>query len=85
MQTEPFLDEMNASKMFKESKFTNLDPFITDHGLLQVCEKLRNEKLPADERHPVIIPVKHHIPLLLVRHGHKQTKHQGRQFTSGAV
>lgn len=86
---EAFLDEMECIKLnkrlSKESKITNLDPFIDDHGLLQVGGRLRNARLPADERHPVIIPGKHHISLLLVRHFHKQTKHQGRHFTSGAV
>lgn len=72
-------------RLSKESKITNLDPFIDEHGLLRVGGRLRNARLPADERHPVIIPGKHHISLLLVRHFHKQTKHQGRHFTSGAV
>lgn len=89
VQTEAFLDEMECIKLnkrlSKESKITNLDPFIDDHGLLRVGGRLRNARLPADERHPVIIPGKHHISLLLVRHFHKQTKHQGRHFTSGAV
>lgn len=89
VQTEAFLDEMECIKLnkrlSKESKITNLDPFIDDHGLLRVGGRLRNARLPADERHPVIIPGKHHISLLLVRHFHKQTKHQGQHFTSGAV
>lgn len=89
VQTKAFLDEMECIKLnkrlSKESKITNLDPFMDDHGLLRVGGRLRNARLPADERHPVIIPGKHHISLLLVRHFHKQTKHQGRHFTSGAV
>lgn len=89
VQTETFLDEMECIKLnkrlSKESKITNLDPFIDDHGLLRVGGRLRNARLQADERHPVIIPGKHHIALLLVQHLHKQTKHQGRHFTFGAV
>lgn len=89
VQTEAFLDEMECIKLnkglSKERKTTNLDPFIDDHGLLRVGRKVHNARLPADERHPVIIPGKDYKSLLLVRHFNKQTKHQGRHFTSGAV
>lgn len=64
VQTKTFLDEMECIKLnkrlSKESKITNLDPFIDDHGLLRVGGRLRNARLPADERHSVIIPGKHH-------------------------
>lgn len=70
VQTKTFLDEIECirlnKRLSKESKITNLDPFVDDHGLLRVGGRLRNARLPTDERHPVIIPGKHHISLLLV-------------------
>ncbi|XP_070206448.1 uncharacterized protein [Littorina saxatilis] len=35
--------------------------------------------------HPVVLPKNHHVSTLLVRHYHKNVKHQGRHFTEGAL
>ncbi|XP_061191716.1 uncharacterized protein LOC133199932 [Saccostrea echinata] len=87
-QSEMFPEEIECirlhKKLPKESKIANFDPFIDEYGLMRVGGRLRHAKIPADERHPVIIPGKHHIALLLIRHFHEKIK-QGRHFTTGAI
>lgn len=41
--------------------------------------------LPDQEKHPLIIPPKHHIAKLLDEHYHYQVAHQGRHLTAGAI
>lgn len=62
-----------------------LDPFIDDDGLLKIGGRLRNSELSGKEKHPIVIPGRHHVGLLLLRHFHEVVKHQGRHFTEGAV
>ncbi|KAI3366456.1 hypothetical protein L3Q82_000591 [Scortum barcoo] len=69
----------------KNSPLYNLDPFVDAHGLLRVGGRLHNSSLDQDEKTPLIIPGKHHIAALLIRHYHEQIHHQPRHFTEGAV
>lgn len=41
--------------------------------------------LTADETHPILLPSKHHVTQLIIRHFHSQIRHQGRPFTEGAI
>lgn len=46
----------------------------------------KQEKIPkSSEKSPLIIPGKHHIAALLIRHHHEHIHHQGHHFTEGAV
>ena len=67
------------------STLLSLDPFIDDEGLLRVGGRLRQSSLPLEEKHPFILPAKHHVTQLLMRHFHESVRHQGRVFTEGAI
>lgn len=41
-------------------------------------------QLAPEESQPIIIPGKHHVTSLLIRHYHKQVCYQGRHLTEGA-
>lgn len=69
----------------KKSPLRRLDPFIDGNGLVRVGGRLRRGDLPEEEKHPVIIPSRHHVATLLIRYYHEQVQHQGRHFTEGAV
>uniref|UniRef100_G3NQ66 Uncharacterized protein n=1 Tax=Gasterosteus aculeatus TaxID=69293 RepID=G3NQ66_GASAC len=69
----------------KGSPLKNLDPFIDALGLLRVGGRLHNANLVQSEKTPVIIPGKHQVATLLIKHHHEQIYHQGRLFTEGAV
>ena len=69
----------------KDSPLKALDPFIDADGLLRVGGCIREAELQPDEKSPLIIPGKHHIATLLVRHHHQKMQHQGRLFAEGAL
>ena len=69
----------------KKSDLRSLDPFLDDQGILRVGGRLRRSSLNFPEKHPIILPKRHHLSHLLVRHQHEKVHHQGRQITHGSV
>ncbi|MES9882784.1 MAG: hypothetical protein ABW185_18100 [Sedimenticola sp.] len=69
----------------RDSQLLSLNPVIDKNGLLCVGGRLNRADLSVTERNPVIIPSKHHLGTLLIRHHHEKVEHQGRHFTEGAV
>ena len=72
-------------RMLKKSNLYHLDPFTDGDGILRVGGRLRRAELEYGEKHPALLPKEHHVSRLIVRHYHKQTHHQGRQITHGAI
>ncbi|KAM3938230.1 uncharacterized protein RB166_011994 [Leptodactylus fuscus] len=68
-----------------KSPIAHLNPVMDSFGLLRVGGRLNQAKIVASEQHPCIIPSKHHITDLLIRHFHEKTEHQGRQITEGKL
>ncbi|KAI7811190.1 hypothetical protein IRJ41_011514 [Triplophysa rosa] len=69
----------------KTSPLWTLNPFIDSDGLLRVGGRTSLADFPYDEKHPLILPKKHHVSNLLVRHYHQGVVHQGRHLTEGAL
>lgn len=69
----------------KTSGLKTLNPFIDQDGLLRIGGRLKHAPIEQREKHPIIIPGKSHIALLLTRHFHERVRHQGRLFTEGAI
>ncbi|XP_031565069.1 uncharacterized protein LOC116300350 [Actinia tenebrosa] len=85
VQTTCFSDELSELKRKGEVKKTipvaDLRPLEVD-GVLCVGGKLQAaENLSFDERHPMILPKRHHLSELIVRHFHEVTAHGGREQT----
>ncbi|XP_028412002.1 uncharacterized protein LOC114534734 [Dendronephthya gigantea] len=73
-------------RTLRRSNLAGLDPFLDQKGILRVGGRLNRSSLTFEEKHPVLLPKKHHVTQLLLRHYHeKVTHHQGRQITHGAV
>ena len=72
-------------RALKSSTLCRLDPFIDSNGILRVGGRLRHATLEYGEKHPVLLPKKHHIADLVTRHYHRRVHHQGRQITHGAI
>lgn len=53
----------------KSSSIVKLDPELRD-GLLCVGGRLRHAPIEEEQRHPVILPKKHHVVDLIIRHYH---------------
>lgn len=88
VQRDSYPDEYAALQANKEvsnsSTILNLDPYISD-GLLRVGGRLRHASIEPDVKNPIILPKQSHVTKLLVKHHHIKVKHQGRQFTEGAI
>lgn len=51
---------------------------------MRVGGRIGQSDLSIEDLHPIIIPGRHHLATLLLRHYHKTVKRQGRHFTEGA-
>ncbi len=88
IQRDTYPDEYVALQANKEisslSSILNLDPYISN-GLLKVGGRLRHTSIKPEVKNPVILSNQSHVTKLLVEHHHMGVKHQGRQFTEGAI
>ena len=89
VQHELYAEELKSiasdQSLPPRSSLLKLHPFIDSNGLLRVGGRIAQSKLATEETNPIIIPGRHHLTNLLVRHHHEAVKHQGRHFTEGAV
>nr|XP_054775475.1 uncharacterized protein LOC129283919 [Lytechinus pictus] len=84
VQSHAFLEELSVirdsgnsvPKVTKGSRLYKLDAVYQD-GLLRVGGRLRHAMIPSEAKHQVILPKKHHVTSLLVRHIHHRVGHQG--------
>ena len=74
-------DDKSKKSLAKKSSLYRLDPLIDEHGILRVGGRIRCSDLSYHMKHPIILPRNGHITMLLVRHHHEKTKHQGRGMT----
>ncbi|XP_054863943.1 uncharacterized protein LOC129348185 [Amphiprion ocellaris] len=74
-----------GEQISKPSPLWTLNPFTDSSGLLRVGGRTSLADLPYDEKYPLILPKKHHVSTLLVRHYHQAVAHQGRHLTEGAL
>lgn len=74
-----------GQEVSKKSPLWRLNPVIDQEGLLRIGGRLFSADLPDDEKHPYILPKKHHESTLLVRHYHEEVAHQGHHLTEGAL
>ncbi|XP_076165212.1 uncharacterized protein LOC143145582 [Ptiloglossa arizonensis] len=66
-------------------KLRTLNPFIDDDGILRVGGRITHAITAHDKRHPVILPVKHHLTTLIIRQKHPRHNHTGVTGTLNAV
>ena len=64
---------------------SSLAPFLDSNGIIRVGGRLQNAQLPSNVRHAILLPQKHHLSVLIIRHYHLQIKHQGRTTTLAAI
>lgn len=89
VQQDAYKDEIHNLSLKREvsraSPLRKLNPTLDKDGLLRVGGRLSHVLTVCDERHPIIIPAKSHVAVLLVRHFHERVKHQGCLFTEGSI
>ena len=88
-QRESYPEEIqclqNNKPLSNSSYIRALRPFLDDNGLIRVGGRLERAQVPYEEKHPILLPGRHHMSLLLARHFHEKVFHQGRQFTEGSI
>ena len=89
VQAEVFQEELfslqQSKCVSKRSSLVHLSPFLDEYGILRVGGRLKRVSIPLHEKHPIIIPRNSHIAVLIIRHYHEMVKHQGCNFTEGAI
>lgn len=68
----------------KSSSIAKLDPELRD-DLLCVGGRLRHAPIEQEQRHPVILPKKHHVVDLIVRHFHLLSGHSGQEYVLSLI
>ena len=72
-------DLLMKRKLILKGNLASLNPFLDDQQIMRVGGRLRNSNLPFNQKHPMILPKKHNVVELLIRHAHKLTLHGGNQ------
>ena len=67
------------------SSLYRLDPYLDNDGIIRVGGCLSNSNLATELKNPIILPRKHHITQIIIRHFHERTKHQGRRMTINEI
>jgi hypothetical protein len=69
----------------KHSPLAKLDPFLDDDGLIRVGGRLKESELDFCEKHPLILPKKSHVTMLVIRECHEKVVHQGKGLTVSEI
>ena len=71
--------------LLQDEKFTmwktQLGLYLDDLGLWRCKGRLSNAELPMDDKHPILLPSKHHITILVAQDCHKHVMHGGIKET----
>lgn len=74
------LHNINHGKLAQIPIMRQLNPFIDDSGILRMNGRVGNADI-LEQKTAIILPPKHHLTLLIIRHAHEQVKHGGVQMT----
>lgn len=79
VQTEAFPQELrclqNHQELSKKSPLVSLKPFLDTDRLIRVGGRLEHAELPHSQKHPIVLPAKHHVTSLIMRDKHEQAQH----------
>ena len=68
----------------RKSDLKKLNPMMKD-GLMRVGGRLQHAPVNYEAKHPIILPNKHHITSLIIRHHHESVGHSGCDFVLSSV
>lgn len=69
-----------SKSIHKNSNILSLDPFIDKDGLIRVGGRLKHSSLTFEQKHPILLPGKHILTKLLIKHEHHKCLHAGSQL-----
>ena len=71
------LSSEEEGKIPSSSHLRSLDPILED-GVLKVGGRIRRARISHSMKHPIIMPKRHHVTSLIIRHEHRLLGHAGR-------
>lgn len=70
--------------LLKRSHLRRLNPVLVN-GILRVEGRLERSSLSFDAKHPIILPEKHHVTRLIIRHYHQREGQMGPRQVLAAI
>ncbi|XP_075151102.1 uncharacterized protein LOC142225212 [Haematobia irritans] len=67
----------NGREISKSSELVKLSPYIDENGLLRVGGRISNSELLSEIQHPIILPKKHEVTILILKEEHIKNLHPG--------
>ncbi|GFR23233.1 integrase catalytic domain-containing protein [Trichonephila clavata] len=89
VQTIEFNNEINALKINQplscRSKILSFNPFLDHSNILRVGGRLRHANLAYGHKHPILLPKRHILTDLIIRHYHEILLHAGTQLVQSCI
>lgn len=86
VQQEFFSEDLQLlSRNECSKKLRKLHPFLDPLGVIRVGGRLQHSALPEGTKHPILLPGKCHLSLLIVRHCHEEYLHAGPQAVQALI
>ncbi|GFR19692.1 integrase catalytic domain-containing protein [Trichonephila clavata] len=89
VQTIEFNNEINALKRNQplscRSKILSLNPFLDNSNILRVGGRLRHANLAYGHKHPILLPKRHILTDLIIRHYHEILLPAGTQLVQSCI
>lgn len=84
-QAQSFADDLyslqQSRKLKSGSKLASLDPFLDNDGIIRVGGRLKYAKLAFNHKHPILLPQRHPLTILIITFEHLRNLHAGPQAT----
>ncbi|GFW32592.1 integrase catalytic domain-containing protein [Trichonephila clavipes] len=71
----------NGDDICNKSKILNLSPFLDDKGIIRVGGRLKHSRLPYSSKHPILLPAKRKLTIIIVKYYHEKYFHLGPQHS----
>ena len=88
-QKEAFPDVLgclqNKKNLPENHPIAALNPQLDNNGVIRVGGRLKNANILFSVKYPMLLPKDHYLSMAVVRHFHKQIKHQGSHISHGAI
>lgn len=78
------LVQLSLWKQFENNDYKSLSPFVGEDNIIRVGGRVRKSEFSYDIKHPVLLPFKHKVSFLIVKHVH-ETGHYGVATTAAKV
>ncbi|XP_013199061.2 uncharacterized protein LOC106141973 [Amyelois transitella] len=75
----------DSQRLTSRSKLLNLTPFLDEQGVLRVGGRLKNARISADMKNPIIIPYASRLTQLIIDDAYKVTLHGGARVTLALI